>query len=78
MEKIELAGHRVRLAPHAVGEVSSEQQLLSKIIFCTKGKEEGTPPSSTFLHPATSSSLWSRRKMKGFVGLRGEWEVPVL
>lgn len=67
MEKIELAGQRVRLAPPAVGKVWGEQQLLSKIIFCTLGEEKGTPPSSTFLHPATSTR--SRRRMKGFVGL---------
>lgn len=36
-----------------VGEVWGEQQLLSQIVFCTAGEEEGTPPSSTFLHPAT-------------------------
>lgn len=38
-----------------MGEVPVEQHLLSQVFFCMAGEEEGTPPSYTFLHPATEA-----------------------
>lgn len=69
------------MAPPGVGEVWGEQQLLSQIVFCTAGEEEGTPPSCTFLHGGMGAFLsqppshWFRREMKAY-GAGGSGKSP--